>query len=370
MIYLDNGATSFPKPEAVTEAVVKAMETCANPGRGSHDAARSAAETVFSCREQAAKLFDCNPEQVAFTSNCTHGLNMAIRTLVRPGSRVVISGFEHNAVTRPLHRIRAKVTVAGRRLFDWEDTLREFRRALNRGVDAAVFTHVSNVFGYVLPVKELAEECRRHGVPFAIDAAQSAGSEELSLKELGADFIAMPGHKGLLGPMGTGILLCNRLPEPILCGGTGSDSLVQRMPDFLPDRAEPGTVNVPGIAGLEAGIRTVGKLGLETIRTRERRLAQSAGAMLEALGCEVFRGGHQAGTVSWRCEMDCEEAARRLAQAGIAVRAGLHCAPLAHRSAGTLDTGTIRLSFGYDGDDSQLIALRRALLTSFSTGNS
>lgn len=369
MIYLDNGATSFPKPKAVTQAMVKAMESCANPGRGGHDAAQAGAQTVFSCREKAAELFDCSPEQVVFTSNCTHGLNMAIHTLVRPGARVVISGFEHNAVTRPLHRRRARVTVAGRQLFDWEDTLREFRRALNRGAEAAVFTHVSNVFGYVLPVRELAQECRRHGVPFIIDAAQSAGTEEISLKELGADFIAMPGHKGLLGPMGTGMLLCNRLPEPILCGGTGSDSMVQRMPDFLPDRGEAGTVNVPGIAGLEAGIRTVRELGPQNIRHKEEKLAASAGEMLEALGMEVFRGEHQSGTVSFRCGWDCEEAAQALAQAGIAVRAGLHCAPLAHKSAGTLDTGTIRISFGYDGEESQLEGLRQAVTTSFSAGN-
>lgn len=360
MIYLDHGATSFPKPKEVTQAMARAMEVCANPGRGGHEAARAAGETVFACRERAAELFDCQPEQVVFTANCTQGLNMAIHTLVRPGARVVVSGFEHNAVTRPLYNRRARVTVAGKRLFDREDTLAQFRRALDRGAEAAVFTHASNVFGYVLPVKEMAELCRRRGIPFVIDAAQAAGTEAISLRELGADFIAMPGHKGLLGPMGTGMLLCGRLPKPFLCGGTGSDSVMQAMPDYLPDRGEAGTVNVPGIAGLEAGLRVVQSLGVEELGRKERKLATTAGEMLADLGMEAFRGDGQSGTLSFRCAMDCEDAAQALGEKGIAVRAGLHCAPLAHRSAGTLETGTVRLSFGWDSEERQLPLLEQA----------
>ena len=363
MIYLDNGATSFPKPTAVVQAVEQAMESCANPGRGSHAPAENAARRVFACREAAAELFDCQPEQVVFTMNCTQGLNMAIRTLVRPGSRVVISGFEHNAVTRPLYQLRAKVIVAGRKLFDWPDTLRQFQKALDSGVDAAVFTHVSNVFGYILPVEEMARMCRRRRIPFIIDAAQSAGTETVSLKELGADFIAMPGHKGLLGPMGTGILLCGRLPAPWICGGTGSNSALQQMPDFLPDRGEAGTANVPGIAGLEAGIRLVLEHSPGEIARREAALASEAARMLKELGMEVFMGEHQAGTVSLRCAMDCEEAAQALSRKEIGLRAGLHCAPLAHRSAGTLDTGTLRLSFGWDTPPSCIPKLKQAVMS-------
>ena len=151
MIYLDNGATSFHKPAAVRRAVLSAMKHCANPGRGGHVAAMTAADTVYRCRELAGELFDCHPERVVFTSNCTHGLNLAIRSLIKPGSRVVISGFEHNAVTRPLHALGVKLRVAGRKLFDWDDTLESFDQALRQGVDAAVFTHASNVFGYILP---------------------------------------------------------------------------------------------------------------------------------------------------------------------------------------------------------------------------
>ena len=353
MIYLDNAATSFHKPPAVRQAMLRAMERCANPGRGGYKAAMAAAETVFRCRETAGKLFHCTPEQVVFTSNCTHGLNIAISTLVKPGARVLVSGFEHNAVTRPLHALGAEVIVAGRCLFDWEDTLSHFEQALKKGVDAAIFTHVSNVFGYVLPVDEMATLCRNYQVPFAVDAAQSAGSLNVDFIRWGADFTALPGHKGLLGPQGTGILLCGRLPQPILQGGTGSLSVQQQMPDFLPDRAEAGTLNVPGIAGLDAGMRYVNQIGTETIFLREQRQAARCAAGLKKLGFRVFDGPHQAGVVSFVPNMDCQEMADRLAQRGIAVRAGLHCAPLAHKTAGTLETGTVRVSFGHDAADRQ-----------------
>ncbi len=351
MIYLDHGATSFPKPRSVQHAMVQAMQTCANPGRGGHRPAMEAAKAVLACRKRAADFFDCEPEQVVFTANCTQGLNMAIHSLLKAGSRVVISGFEHNAVTRPLHALQAKITVAGRRLFDWEDTLLQFEDALRKGQDLAVFTHCSNVFGYILPVKQMAELCQKYGVPFVIDGAQSAGILPISLKDLGAQFIAMPGHKGLLGPQGTGILLCADQLKPLIYGGTGSMSRLQTMPDFLPDVGEAGTVNVPGIAGLNAGIRLVQTLGVDNILHHEQCLAKRCAKDLKKLGYTVFSGEHQIGTVSFVSQCDCEELAEALGERGICVRAGLHCAPLAHESAGTLDTGTVRVCFGHsDGD--------------------
>lgn len=353
MIYLDNGATSFLKPSGVYNAMACALETCANPGRGGYTAAMTAARTVLRCRERAAALFDCQPEQVVFTSNCTHSLNIAIRTLVKPGSKVVISGFEHNAVTRPLYALGANVIVAGRKLFHWEDTLTKFESALKRGPDAAIFTHVSNVFGYILPVEEMAKLCKYYGVPFIMDAAQSAGSLPVNLQQLGADFIAMPGHKGLLGPQGTGMLLCAREPDPLLYGGTGSDSINQKMPDFLPDRVEAGTLNVPGIAGLSAGLQYLQHTGIDRIFARQQHQAKRCATGLQKLGFQVFSGEHQGGTVSFVPQMDCEELAGLLGQRQIAVRAGLHCAPLAHESAGTLKTGTVRVSFGHDAFSGQ-----------------
>ena len=360
MIYLDNGATSFHKPPAVYRAVGEAMRSCANPGRGGYGAAMEASRRVYACRDAAAELFGCQPEQVALTTSCTHGLNIAIRTLVRPGARVAVSGFEHNAVTRPLHALGAEIKVAGRTLFDREDTLEQFYQTLKQGVDAAVFTHVSNVFGYILPVEDMAVLCRAFGVPFIIDAAQSAGVLPVAFSELGADFIAMPGHKGLLGPQGTGLLLCRGDAQPLMQGGTGSDSIRQEMPEYLPDRLEAGTLNVPGYAGLTEGLRHIKRQGVERIFRREHAQLRRCAEGLEKLGMKVFSGPDQAGTVSFLPGMDCEDAAEKLVRQGIAVRAGLHCAPFAHESAGTLETGTVRVSFGHDAENFQTEAFLRA----------
>ena len=361
MIYLDHGATSFPKLPQVIGAVERAMKACANPGRGGYEQAMTGARTVFRCRETASKLFSCAPEQVVMTTSCTHGLNTAIRSLVKPGDRVAVSGFEHNAVVRPLYALGAKVTVAGRKLFDWEDTLNSFYRAVKAGQDAAVFTHVSNVFGYILPLEELSELCHSFSVPFIVDAAQSAGSLPLNFGELGARFLAMPGHKGLLGPMGTGLLLCAEPGKPLLYGGTGTASRERGMPEELPERLEAGTANVPGIAGLTAGMEYVLHAGADAIHRREHKQLLRCVKGLERMGMRVFSGDHQAATVSFLPGMDCEEAAALLGEKGIALRAGLHCAPLAHESAGTLDTGTVRLSFGEDASGIQTSGFLRAV---------
>lgn len=346
MIYLDHGATSFYKPAGVYRAVEQAMRTCASPGRGGYPAAMNAGKILLSCRQKAGEMFNCNPEQVVFTTCCTHGLNMAIRTLVKPGDEVVISGFEHNAVVRPLYGLGAKIRVAGRKLFCQEEMLESLEKELKRAPKAAIFTHVSNVFGYILPVEEMGKLCKQYGVPFVLDAAQSAGILPVKLGQLGAEFIAMPGHKGLLGPQGTGMLLCGTLPEPLLYGGTGSLSQSYLMPDFLPDRGEAGTPNVPGIAGLAEGLKYVQKTGIENILERQQKQVRYAARELQKMGLQVYTGKHQTGTLSFCGGMDCEEFAEALASHGIAVRAGLHCAPLAHESAGTLDTGTVRISYG------------------------
>ena len=251
MIYLDAGATTLQKPERVRRAMYDAMAAMSSPGRGSYPATRLAEETDFQCRSLAAELFGVDdPARVVFTANATHGLNIAIKTLVRPGSRVIISGYEHNAVTRPLHGIPGvELTVVDTPLFRPEAMLAEFEQALDAGADAVVCTHVSNVFGYRLPVEGIAAACRKRGVPFVLDASQSAGMLPISLRDLGAAFIAMPGHKGLYGPQGTGLLLCGGDEAvPLLEGGTGSQSLLQHMPEALPDRLEAGTHNMPGIA--------------------------------------------------------------------------------------------------------------------------
>ena len=348
MIYFDAGATTLQKPEAVRRAMYQAVHTLSSPGRGSYPATRRAEETDLRCRMAAAELFHVDdPAHVVFTSCATHGLNIAIRTLVKPGSRVVISGYEHNAVTRPLHAIpNVEIAVADGPLFDPAAMLAQFRQALAQPADALICTHVSNVFGYVLPVSDIAALCREKGVPFVLDASQSAGMLPVDMEALGASFIAMPGHKGLYGPQGTGLLLCGCEPAPLLRGGTGSQSLLQEMPAELPDRLEAGTHNMPGIAGLLEGLRFVQRQGVARIADYEGELGRYAAQRLADIpGVEVFSGPEQTGVVSFRVSgWDCEELGEALASRGIALRAGLHCAPLAHRTAGTLETGTVRFS--------------------------
>nr|MBP7153608.1 aminotransferase class V-fold PLP-dependent enzyme [Oscillospiraceae bacterium] len=319
MIYLDSAATSLLKPPSVARATAMAVRTMASPGRGGHSAAMRAADTVFACREAAAELFHVpEPERVVFTMNATHALNIAIHSLVSPGDPVVISGYEHNSVTRPLHALGAQVRVAESPLFDPEAAVSAFRRALP-GAKAAVCTMVSNVFGYLLPVREIAELCAAAGVPLIVDASQAAGCVAFDAAALGAAFVAMPGHKGLLGPQGTGILLCFAQPKPLLCGGTGSQSVLQDMPEELPDRLEAGTHNVPGIAGLLAGIRYLSAQGVEHIERRERWLAQRLTAQLRAQPrLEVFASPDpacQTAVLSVRCrDMDSELLAQKLAR--------------------------------------------------------
>ena len=349
MIYFDSGATTLEKPKAVRRAVAQAIRDCASPGRGGYAAAMRAAEVVFACRAEAAALFETEPERVVFTMNATHGLNLAIHSLVQPGDRVVVSGFEHNSVVRPLYLAGAEVVVAGRSLFDTADTLNAFDRAITPQTKAVVCTHVSNVFGYVLPVEQIAALCRSRGVPFVLDASQSAGVLPVRMPRLQPAFVAMPGHKSLYGPQGTGILLCGDGPaEPLMAGGTGSLSRQMQMPQELPDRLEAGTHNVAGISGLLEGIRFVRSLGTQKILEKEQHITAYLAEQLRQLpGIQVFASeqGGQTGVLSMLVEgQDCEETAQKLAARGIAVRAGLHCAPVAHESAGTLESGTVRIS--------------------------
>ena len=351
MIYLDSAATTLQKPPAVARASARAMGRLASPGRGGHRPAMEAARIAYACREEAARLFHVpDPEQVVFTFNATHGLNIAVKTLAKPGGRAVLSGYEHNAVTRPLHAVPdLKLGVARSPLFDRQAALEAFVRELDRGADFAVCTHVSNVFGFILPVEEIAAACRARGVPLIVDASQSAGCLEVDFQALGAAFVAMPGHKGLYGPQGTGLLLCGTDPVPLLEGGTGSESRRQSMPAFLPDRLEAGTHNIPGIAGLLEGLRFVGRRGTPAIAAHERGLIRAMGEGLSRLpGVQVYLSPDpeaQAGVLSFRVEgRDCEELGEDLGRRDIALRAGLHCAPMAHETAGTLDTGTLRAS--------------------------
>lgn len=350
MIYLDSAATTLQKPPAVARAAAWAVGNLASPGRGGHLPARRAAETAFACRQAAADLFGMeSPEQVVFTFNATHGLNIAIRSLVKPGDRVLISPWEHNAVTRPLHALGAEIMVAKAPLFDRQGLLDAFEAGLEADPAAVVCTHVSNVFGFILPMEEIAALCRRRRVPLIVDASQSAGCLPVRQEKLGAAFIAMPGHKGLYGPQGTGLLLCAGEAVPLIQGGTGSASALQTMPEYLPDRLEAGTHNLPGISGLLAGLRYVAARTPEAIGKREgaliRRAAQGLARLPHVKAFQAQDPACQSGALSFQVEgMDCEAVGESLSRRGIAVRAGLHCAPLAHENAGTLEAGTVRAS--------------------------
>ncbi len=369
MIYLDSAATTLQKPQRVPRAMIKAVTTMASPGRGGHPAAQRAARIAFECREAAAALFGAaDPECVVFTFNATHAMNIAINSVIKPGDTVLISGYEHNAVTRPLHALPGvKVKVARAPLFQPRAMVEHIEEMMTDEISAVVCTHVSNVFGYILPLDEIAQLCRNRGVPLIVDASQSAGCIPVDMQRWGAAFIAMPGHKGLYGPQGTGMLLCAARTQPLIWGGTGSNSLHQEMPDFLPDRLEAGTHNIPGLAGLLEGLRFVRGRGVESIGAHERKLIEYMARGLRRIsGIQVFAPGQgergQSGVLSFCVErMDCEEVGQRLAAAGFAVRCGLHCAPLAHESAGTLEVGTVRASVSAFNTTDEITRFLRAV---------
>ena len=369
MIYFDNAATTLMKPPEVAKALAAAVSTLGSPGRGAHPAAIRAAEEAYACRKQAAAMFGVeDPASVVFCMNATHALNIAVKSLAGAGDRVVITGYEHNAVLRPLTAVGAEIAVAAAPVFRPEEALRAFREQLGSGAKAAVVNHVSNVFGYIQPLEQMAAMCREHGVPLIVDASQSAGVLPLDMRALGAAFIAMPGHKSLFGPQGTGLLLCGAPVRPLLEGGSGSDSRDRRMPELLPDRLEAGTHNMPGIAGLRLGLRFVERMGTANILERERKLMQMAADRLRLLPrVRLHRAENedlQTGVLSFTVRGQTpEETAELLANGGFCVRAGLHCAPLAHETAGS--TGTVRLSFSVFNRPEQVEALYRFMKENF-----
>ena len=361
MNYLDNAATTLVKPRAVGEAVHRALTGAAGYARGGYAAAQRAGDLVYDCREQAAALFGLyDPSRVVFTQNATHALNIAIHALARPGMKTAVSGFEHNAVMRPLALHGIAPAVLHTPLWQPERMVQEVRRALGEGTELFILNHVSNVFGAVCPLDEIGRLLSAAGVPLILDASQSAGVLELDVSRLPClAAVCMPGHKALYGPMGTGILLVldDRIAaKPLLTGGTGSLSEELRQPDFLPDALESGTPNVPGIAGLAAGIAFVRAVTPAHIAGQERRLVHElARALSRESKIECFAGKEQTGVLSFRVPgTPSEVLADMLSDEGVCTRAGLHCAPLAHRTADTEDTGTVRLSLSFYSTARQL----------------
>ena len=356
-VYFDNAATTWPKPASVREAVQKALTVYgANPGRSGYAMSIAASEAVYHCREAAASFFHMqNPGNVIFVQNCTLAMNMVLKGILRNGGRVIVSDLEHNAVMRPLHALSpglpiydvAQVTPG-----DTEATVSAFKHCIRPDTKAIVCLHASNVFGVRLPIRELGALAHRYGLLFVVDGAQSAGVLPIDMQQDQIDFLCVPGHKGLYGPMGIGMLLCNNdvLLPSFIEGGTGSQSLELTQPDELPDHLESGTLNTPGICGLKAGIAFVQNRGITEIAQRETALMARAYRQLERWkGIQLYTPCPDivnstpvlAINIVGRTS---EDTARSLSRRGIAVRAGLQCAPCAHRHFGTLDTGVVRLS--------------------------
>jgi len=367
MIYLDNAATSWPKPEGVIAAMEKYLrEYGANPGRGGHRLSLAAGRVVMETRELLAQLINAeDPAQIIFTANATMALNQAIKGCLSPGDHVITSSMEHNSVVRPLKALEewGGETTKLACNADGSFPLEELEGNIKENTRLIILTHASNVTGTIMPVAEVGRIARRHKLLFLVDAAQSLGILPVDVQEMGIDLLAFPGHKGLFGPPGTGGLYIR--PglhlRPLLEGGTGSQSGSLLQPETLPDRYESGTLNAVGIAGLGAGVKFVLAEGIGRIREHEQRLVGRLLRGLDTIPGIVVYGvrdsARQAPVVSFTIRnYDPGEVAVILDQVfGIACRAGLHCAPDAHRTLGTLaGGGTVRLSPGYFNTDEDI----------------
>lgn len=354
MIYLDSAATTYPKPQNVYASVSDALRRYSfNSGRGGYRQSVDAAEKIFDVRIKLAEMFNCSEQNIAFTNNCTTAVNTAVRGLAKKGSHILISSLEHNAVWRTVCCLREDgicdfdiVEYSP----DTEEFLNNIKEKEKSNTSMVVMLHASNVFGVVTPIKAIGDYCRQKGWYYIVDAAQSAGVLPIDMKECGISALCAPGHKGLYGIMGSGFLALSDLvlPAPLTCGGTGSNSADWRQPDDLPDRLEAGTLNNPGIISIGAGVDFINRKGIDKIYHHEMRLIEFMYKELEKTeGISLYTPFEQikAPVLSFNVrDYHSEEAASRLAERQIAVRAGLHCAPLAHNSFKTSNRGTVRVS--------------------------
>ena len=363
MIYLDNAATTLHKPPCVIDAVVNAMQTMGNSGRSAHAESLAASRTIYAAREALAALFGCErADHVCFTANSTEALNIAISGLLAPGDHVLSTDLEHNSVLRPLYRemergVSVSFLPADRKgCIDYAD----FDRLLQTNTKAVICTAGSNLTGNLLDLTRIGAFCAAHRLLFVVDASQTAGVFPIDLRAQHISVLCFTGHKSLMGPQGTGGIILREdlagLLTPLLAGGTGSMSHTEFMPEFLPDRFEPGTMNLPGLAGLHAALGFLMETGLDTVRAHELALTKrfleriqpmQADGRLQILGLSGTE--NRAGVVSVQTTArDCADIAAELDETfGISTRVGLHCAPAAHQTLGTFPTGTIRFSFGF-----------------------
>lgn len=360
MIYLDNAATTYPKPLTVLNAMQIFMKTkAANPGRSGHRMSLAAAEEAFKCREEAASFFNApGPECVAFTSNATESLNMALKGyLYKHKGHVITSDLEHNSVMRPLYKMKVQGLITYSQapvdLESDEITVEAFRSRITPKTVMIACTHASNVCGRILPIKIIGQLCREYGIKFLVDASQTAGIVNIDMKECNIDFLCMPGHKCLYGPMGTGMLIASSCDEmdTIIEGGTGSNSQGLEQPDFMPDIFESGTINAPGIAGLRAGMKFARSALKNGGFEKEKKCALALYDGLVAVnGIALYTPRPEKGYVPVVPfnfgSIASSDASKILDGYGVALRGGLHCSPAAHTRFGTMPTGMVRASFG------------------------
>jgi cysteine desulfurase family protein len=359
--YLDHAASSWPKPPEVVRAMVEAVEQYgANPGRGSHQLAVKASRALFDCRKHLSKLFGVqNPNDICFASSTTMALNQAIKGLLKPGDHAICTTVEHNSVRRPLEYLKSSIGIelsyASCDPYGHLD-LQSLKALIQPNTKLIAVTHSSNLLGTIMPIDQIADIAYASGVKLLVDAAQTAGTLPIDVEQMGIDLLAFPGHKGLLGPQGTGgLYIHSDLDlEPFMHGGTGSQSEWIEQPSVRPDRYESGTQNTPGIAGLNEGVKYVLKEGVPSIQKRESALIQTMMEGLQHLkGIQILGpqlGEQRTGLVAFQMETaDSSEIAYLLDRKfGIAVRAGYHCTPLGHQTAGTIEKGAVRASVGYE----------------------
>jgi cysteine desulfurase family protein len=388
MIYFDNAATSFPKPQEVYNEVIKCMqEYAANPGRGSHNMALKASFKIAETREAISKLLNiANPLNVIFTSNATEGLNIAIKGSLKKGDHVISSVIEHNSVLRPLNYLAQEGVEVTLLKVDENGhiSLQDLKSKIKNNTKAIVINHASNVLGTIQDIKEIGKIAKNYGLIFIVDASQSAGVIPIDVEEENIDLLAFPGHKGLLGPQGTGGLFIREginIAE-FKQGGTGSNSHSVFQPDFLPDKFESGTLNTPGIAGLGEGLRFIKNIGIENIKNKEEALraqlllelkklsfvklyAQSNDSLYTQDNEKIYSPdimNNKVAVVSLNLEnMDSSRVGYLLNKKDIAVRTGFHCAPLIHQFLNTTKSGTVRVSLGYYNTHEEIEAFVIAL---------
>ncbi|MGL4912591.1 MAG: aminotransferase class V-fold PLP-dependent enzyme [Romboutsia sp.] len=359
MIYLDNAATTYPKPEKVYDSIMDCMKNyCANPGRAGHKLAMKAAREIYDARENIAKLFNIdNPMTIVFTNNATDSLNLAIKGVVKKGDHIITTSMEHNSVIRPIKSLEKYGIENTIVQCDKEGSLNteDIKKAIKENTKLIVTTHASNVCGTIIDIKSVGDIARENKILYLVDASQTAGVYDINIKDINVDMIAAPGHKCLLGPQGTGILYIREgLNVDILKeGGTGSKSEDLFQPELTPDKYESGTHNTPGIVGLNEGVRFILEKGIDNIKAHEEDLCQYMLDRLEEVHNIVIYGPKdskkRAAVISINItNIDSGEITFLLdSEYNIATRSGIHCAPLAHKTLGTIEQGAVRFSLGY-----------------------